>query len=86
MVHGLRIRLISGTAGSIPGLAQWVEDHALPRRWHRSQMWLRFDPWPGNFHMPRVQPKKKKKKLYRDEIKMRTGNLSKWLCLHTVIT
>ena len=25
-----------------------------------SLVWLRFDPWPGNFHMPQVQPKKKK--------------------------
>ena len=30
--------------------------------WCRSQQQLRFDPWPGNFHMPRVQPEKKKEK------------------------
>ena len=23
--------------------------------------WLGFDPWPGNFHMVQVQPKKEKK-------------------------
>ena len=27
-----------------------------------SLLWLRFDPWPGNFHMLKVWPKKKKKK------------------------
>ena len=27
-----------------------------------SLMWLRFDPWPRNFHRPRMQPKKKEKK------------------------
>ena len=26
------------------------------------QLRLRFNPWPGNFHMPWVQPKRKKKK------------------------
>ena len=24
---------------------------------------LWFDPWPGNFHRPQVEPKKKKKKV-----------------------
>ena len=34
-----------------------VKDSAL------SLLWLRFDPWPGNLHMPRVRawPKKKKR-------------------------
>ena len=39
-----------------PARQQWVKDLALPQR-------LRSDPWPGNFHMPRVQPKKEKKKI-----------------------
>ena len=33
---------------SIPGPAQWVRDPALPQLWHRSQLWLTSDPWPGN--------------------------------------
>jgi len=28
----------------------------------RSQLWLGFSPWPGNFHMPQVPPLKKKKR------------------------
>ena len=33
----------------------------MPQLWCRSQVWLEFDPWPRNFHMQWVQPKKKKK-------------------------
>ena len=36
--------------------AQKVKDPAL------SLQWLGFNPWPGNFGMPWVQPKKGKKK------------------------
>ena len=39
-----------------------VNDPELPQLWYRSQLWLGFDPWAGNFRMPQVQPKKKKKK------------------------
>ena len=49
-----------GDTGLIPGLFQWVKDLALPK-WHRSQLWLRFDPGPKNFHMPQCGQKKKKK-------------------------
>ena len=37
-----------------------LQDPALPQLPHRSQLQLRFNPWPGNFHMPRVRPLKKK--------------------------
>ena len=33
-------------------VAQWVKDLAL------SLMWCWFDPWPGNFHMQWVWPKR----------------------------
>ena len=36
-------------------MAQWVKDPVL------SLLWRRFDPWPGNFHMPQARPKKKVK-------------------------
>ena len=28
--------------------------------WPRSKLWLGFNPWPRNFNMPWLQPKKKK--------------------------
>ena len=43
-------------------MAQWVKDPAFLQLWHRSQLWLSFDPWPENLHMLQVQPKKKIKK------------------------
>ena len=41
---------------------QWVKDLALSLLWLGSLLWRRFDTWPGNFHMPWVQPKKEKRK------------------------
>ena len=43
-------------------VVQQVKDPALPQPWHRSQPQRGFDPWPGNFHMPWVWPKIKKRK------------------------
>ena len=40
-------------------MVQRVKDPALPQLWQRSQLQLGLDPWPRNFHMPWVQPKKK---------------------------
>ena len=54
--------MVSGIAALIPGPVQWVKEPTLLQLWHRSQMWLRFGPWPGAFHTPQVQSKKKKKK------------------------
>ena len=42
--------------------AQWFKDLALSLLWLRSLLWHRVDPWPGNFYMPQVWPKKKKKR------------------------
>ena len=33
-----------------------LKNPALPQLWHTVQLWLGFDPCPGNFHMPWVQP------------------------------
>ena len=41
-------------------MVQWVKEPALMQLWHRLQLQLRFDPWPRNFHMLWVWPKKKK--------------------------
>ena len=38
-----------------PGPVKWVKDPELPQLWHRSQLRLRFDPWPRNFHVLWVQ-------------------------------
>ena len=39
-------------------MAQQVKDLVLSLQWLRSLLWHGFSPWPGNFHMLRVQPKK----------------------------
>ena len=52
---------LHGVAGSIPSPAQWVMDLALLQLWHRSQTGRGFSPWPGNYHVLWVQPKKEKK-------------------------
>ena len=45
-------------AGSMPGLAQWVKDRALLRAvvWHKQEVQLRLDPYPGNLHMLQGRP------------------------------
>lgn len=71
----------------IPGLAQWVKDLKLLQLWHRSQLWLRFHPWPGNFHIWELpyamgaaekdktkQNKTKKQRLMEEEEKKRARN------------
>ena len=39
-----------------PHLSEWVKDTEFLQLWFR----LRMGAWPGNFHMPWVQPKKKR--------------------------
>ena len=39
-----------------------LKDPALLQLRHRSQLWLRFNPWPGNVHTLWVQTFKKQKK------------------------
>ena len=43
-------------------VAQWVKNLALSLQRLRVLLWCGFDPWPGNFHMPRAWPKKREKK------------------------
>ena len=64
MVQQVKIwRCLCGSVGLILGLASLVKDPALLQLWHRPQLWLGFDPWPGNFHTLQVWSKKKKKKI-----------------------
>ena len=39
---------------------QEVKDPALSLQRLGSLLWRRLSPWPGNFHMPQVRPKKKR--------------------------
>ena len=41
---------------------QQVKDLVLSLQQLRLLLWLRFDPWPGNLHMPWAWPHKRKKK------------------------
>ena len=43
-------------------MPQQVKDLALSLLWLWLQLWHRLHPWPGNFHRPQTQPKKKKKR------------------------
>ena len=40
-----------------------VKDLGLPQLQHRSQLWLRSDPWPVNFICCRAAKKRKEKKV-----------------------
>ena len=42
----------------VPTVVQWVKDLAL-LHWHRSQLQLRFDPWPTTSICPRHSQKEK---------------------------
>ena len=44
-----------------PGLAQWVKDPELLQLHLRSQIQLRFDPWPGHSICRRAAKKKREK-------------------------
>ena len=70
--RGLEASLERWDSGSIPRLAQWVKDLALPQLQHRSQLWLGSDPSPGNSICHRVAQKKKKKKKKKKEIQVAT--------------
>ena len=46
-----------------PSWCSGLKDQALPQLWYRTQLYLGFNPWPRNFHTPRVQSLKKKKEV-----------------------
>ena len=45
-----------------PSRLSGLKDLALPKLQHRSQLWLRSDPWPRELHMPQSGQKKKEKR------------------------
>ena len=47
-------------------MAQWVKDPALSLLWLGSLLWCSFSPWPRNFSMLWVWPKREKKTKDRD--------------------
>ena len=46
-------------------MAKRLKDLALSLQWLGLLVWLGFDPWPKNFHMPQLWPNKIK---YTDNI------------------
>ena len=40
-------------------VAQQVKAQVWSLLWLRLLLWLKFDPWPGNFHMPQVRLKER---------------------------
>ena len=50
-------------------MVQRVKDLVLLQLWHRSQLQFRFNPWPENYHMPRVWLKKQKREREREPSK-----------------
>lgn len=52
---------LCGGAGLNPSPAQLLQDLALPKLRPESQLWLRLSPWLGNFHVPRMRLKTKRK-------------------------
>ena len=44
-------------------MVQWVKDPTSSLQWLGSLLWQGFSPWPRNFYMPQMQPKKKKSKV-----------------------
>ena len=62
LFKNLRIRVYDKMyIWGVMALMHWVKGSALSLQWLGSLLRRRFDHWPGNFHVPLVQPKGKKK-------------------------
>ena len=48
-------------ASGVPSVAQWVKDPVLSLQQLGSLLRCGFDPWPRNFHMLQLQPKRQNK-------------------------
>ena len=59
-------------------VAQRVMDPALSLQRLRLLLRCRFDPWSGNFHMPQVWPKKRKKRKEKKG-KQRVPVVAQWV-------
>ena len=60
-------------------MAQWIKDQTLSLLWLGLQLWHWFSPWPGNFCMLGVQPKKNKKR-ERERLRRKyLDNIGRWI-------
>ena len=64
MYNGLMIRLVSVVV-LVPSPAWWVKDPALLLLWHRLQLQLGFDPYPGTSICHSMAKKETKKDTWR---------------------
>ena len=56
-------------------MVQGMKDPALSLQQLRSLLRHRFDPWPGNFHMSRVWPKKRDSSIDELEVGLPGGKM-----------
>ena len=61
MVQGVKnltaaVQVAANVQVQSPAGSRRLKHLALPLLWCRSQLWLRFSPWPGNFHVAWVWP------------------------------
>ena len=61
-------------------VAQWVKDLVLSLQQLRSLLWCGFHPWPRNFCMLWVQPKKQTNKQTNKQKKTKKTDERKTLC------
>ena len=54
-VKNLTIVAKEAQVQSVAPLDSELKDPVLPQVQLRLQLWLKFNPWLGNFHMPKVQ-------------------------------